>query len=76
MAVANKAGRNWARITSSVFFGLNTLGLLFSILFSFRPPEALLSRLIGLVVWLIGLGAILLLWRKESTGYFAAQRPA
>lgn len=70
MASANKAGKNWARITATVFFGLNTLGLLAS----FVQAETLLGRLITLVIWLIGLGAILMLWRKESSEYFAASR--
>ena len=70
MARANKAGKNWARITSTVFFGLDTLGLLAS----FGQAETLLGRLVSLVVWLIGLGAIVMLWRKESSGYFAAAR--
>jgi hypothetical protein len=70
MARANKAGKNWARITSSVFFGLNTLGLLAI----FRQAEPVLSRLITLLVWLVGLAAIIMLWRKESSEYFAAQR--
>src|SRR5450432_2711566 len=60
MARANKAGKNWARITSTVFFGLDTLGLLAS----FGQAETLLGRLVSLVVWLIGLGAIVMLWRK------------
>lgn len=46
MAVSNRAGKNWARITSTVFFGLDCL--------------------------VLGLGAIILLWRKESSAYFAA----
>jgi hypothetical protein len=70
MARANKAGRNWARITATVFFGLDTLGLLASI----RQAETIFSRVISLLIWLIGLGAVLMLWRKESTDYFAAPR--
>jgi hypothetical protein len=70
MASANKAGKNWARITSTVFFGLDTLGLLAS----FSQAETLLGRLVSLVVWLIGLGVIVMLWRKESSAYFAAAR--
>ena len=70
MASANKAGKNWARITSSVFFGLNTLG----VLAIFSEAEPTLSRLITLLVWLVGLAAIVLLWRKPSSEYFAAQR--
>ena len=66
MAMANKRGANWARITASVFFGLDTLSLVASI----ARPEALLSRLVGLLVWLIGLGAIILLWQRQSSEYF------
>jgi hypothetical protein len=70
MAMANKRGAKWARITATVFFGLDTLSLLASI----ARPEALLSRLVGVVVWLIGLGAIILLWQRRSSEYFNAPR--
>jgi hypothetical protein len=32
------------------------------------------SRLVGLLIWLIGLGAIVLLWRAESSAFFKAPR--
>jgi hypothetical protein len=70
MASANKAGKNWARITATVFFGINTV----SVLSAFSQPGTLLGRLISLVIWLIGLGAVLMLWRKESSAYFTALR--
>jgi hypothetical protein len=70
MAVANKRGGNWARITASVFFGLNTL----SLFAGFARPEPLASRLVGLLIWLIGLGAIVMLWRSESTAFFKAPK--
>jgi tryptophan-rich sensory protein len=70
MAMANKRGGNWARITATVFFGLNTL----SLLVGFARPEALASRLVGLLIWLIGLGAIVMLWRADSTAFFKAPR--
>ncbi len=70
MALANKRGGNWARITATVFFGLNTL----SLVAGFARPEPLASRLVGLLIWLIGLGAIILLWRPESTAFFQARR--
>lgn len=70
MATANKRGANWARITATVFFGLDTL----STLAGFARPEALLSRLVGLLVWLIGLGAIILLWQRQSSDYFSAPK--
>src|SRR5215472_14658663 len=70
MAMANKRGGNWARITATVFFGLNTL----SLLAGFARPEPLASRLVALLIWLIGLGAIIMLWRSESTTFFKASR--
>jgi hypothetical protein len=70
MAMANKRGANWARIVATVFFGLDTL----SLLANFARPEALFIRLVGLLIWLIGLGAILLLWQRQSSEYFKAPR--
>ena len=70
MAFANKAGKNWARITATVFFGLDTL----SVLASLRQAEPVLSRVVSILIWLIGLGAIILLWRRESSAYFAASK--
>jgi hypothetical protein len=72
MARANKAGKSWARITATVFFGLDTL----SVLAGLRQAEPALSRVFSLLVWLAGLGAIVLLWQKISSAYFAASRPA
>ncbi len=73
MARANQAGKNWARITATVFFGLDTL----SLLVGFRQAEPALSRVVSLLVWLAGLGAVVLLWQKVSSAYFASRsRPA
>jgi hypothetical protein len=72
MARANRAGNNWARIVASVLFGLNTIFLLLS----FARPHASIGAVLNLLIWLVGLGAIVLLWRRDSTGYIAAaQRP-
>ena len=70
MARANKGGRSWARIMSTVLFGLNTLILLASV----ARPHATLGIVLLLVVWLIGLGAVFFLWRRDSSGYYAASR--
>jgi hypothetical protein len=71
MARANQAGKNWARITATVFFGLDTLSLLAAL----RQAEPALSRTISLLTWLVGLGAVILLWQKISSAYFAASAP-
>ncbi len=66
MARANSNGRNYARITGSVFFGLYTLFLLISL----RRPSAGVGLIFALLVWLAGLGAVIMLWRRESGAYF------
>jgi cytochrome bd-type quinol oxidase subunit 2 len=68
LASKNKAGKNWARITASVIFGLDTL----AVAADFSRPDTLASRLASIVIWLIGLGVIVLLWRRESSTYYQA----
>jgi len=68
MAWANKNGKSWARILSSVLFAIATLNTVAG----FAQPGDLLSRVFTLAVWLVGLGAILLLWRPEATAYYRA----
>jgi hypothetical protein len=69
MAWANKQGKNWARIVSSILFGLATLDL-FGV---FSQPKTILSLAFPVLTWLIGLGAVLLLWRPESGQFFKPQ---
>ena len=71
MAWGNKNGQNWARIVATVLFGLNTLFLLLS----FVRATVSASLAFSVLVWLVGLGAIVMLWRKESSQYFAAMNP-
>jgi hypothetical protein len=68
MAWANKRGRPWARIVSSVFFGIATLDTVVGI----TRPGDLLTRVMTVVIWVIGLGAVVLLWRPESSAYYQA----
>ena len=69
MAWANKQGRNWARILSTVLFGLATLDLV-SV---FSQPKTLFGLLFPVLTWLIGLAVIFLLWRPDSTAFFKPQ---
>src|SRR5260370_42451908 len=66
MAVKNRVGRGWARITATVLFGLNTILLLLN----FSRPHISFGLLLFLLMWLIGLGAILMLCRKETNTHF------
>jgi len=70
MARANAAGRSWARIVSSVLFGISTLELVSTL----ARANSVLNLLFEGLVWLVGLGAIMFLWRRESSEYFAAAR--
>ena len=72
MAWANGRGRSWARIVAAVFFGINTLDLIAS----FARVHAVGTLIVSILVWLVGLGAIVFLFSKESGAYFAAQRSA
>src|SRR5579859_2591966 len=69
MAWANGAGKSWARIVASVFFVLNTIDLLTLV----ARPHAAFGLLLAVLVWVAGLGAILLLWRRESSAYYQAR---
>jgi len=71
MAWGNKNGQSWARITATVLFGLNTLFLLLS----FIRATVSASLAFSLLVWVVGLFAIVMLWRRESSEYFASVGP-
>jgi hypothetical protein len=69
MALANKAGRPWARIVATVLFGLDTLFLLLGV----AREGAAAGTLVSILTWLIGLGAVIYLWRKDASEYFNPQ---
>jgi hypothetical protein len=72
MALSCKAGKNWARITSTVFFAIETISTLTAVSGAgqFAGADAGAGRFSGILVWLIGLGAIILLWQRQSSEYF------
>jgi hypothetical protein len=68
MAWKCRAGRPWARTLSTVLFGLATLFTLGSLAGSTGT-----WGLLGMIVsWLIGLGAVILLWQRPSSSFFRA----
>jgi hypothetical protein len=69
MARANNQGKNWARILSTVLFCLATLDLIGV----FSQPKTVLGLVFPLLTWLVGLGAVFLLWRQESSVFFKPQ---
>src|SRR6266542_1412010 len=72
MAWANRRGRSWARIVSTVFFGLASIGLLIG----FTQAATVVSRIISIVSWAIGLAAVVFLWQRQSSDYYDARKQA
>jgi hypothetical protein len=58
-------GRNWARILSTVLFGLATLGL--------TGNNGVAQVFCAVLTWLTGLAAVWLLWRPASSVFFKPQ---
>ena len=65
MARANGHGRNWARILSTVLFGLATLHLF--------SNKGVVQVVFAVLTWLVGLAAVWLLWRPASSVFFKQQ---
>ena len=79
MARANGQGRNWARILSTVLFGLATLQLRGD----FTQPVSHAGfgvtvlyyggTVLFVAAWLAGAAAVWLLWRPASSAFFKPQ---
>jgi hypothetical protein len=73
LAQACRSGKNWARVTGTVLFGLNTIGFL-GVLANAHPGIGLTKVLTG-IGWLIGLGAVVFLWQRPSGAFFRTAAP-
>jgi hypothetical protein len=65
MAWANKRGRSWARILSTVFFGVLTLYAAAGLV---ALPAA--AKIAVLLEWVAGLAAVVFLWQRQSSLYY------
>lgn len=68
MAWKNMSGRAWARILSTVLFGLCCIATPVDI-----GTGAVESRVLSVAIWLVGLAATIHLWRRSSGPYFRPQ---
>ncbi|MFE1595574.1 hypothetical protein [Nocardia sp. NPDC058705] len=75
MAFVCRAGKNWGRITGTVFFGINALFYLVSTVVSFVASTVGIALVFGTVTLAIGLAAVILLWNSLSSPYFAPRTP-
>jgi protein kinase-like protein len=71
IARASRRGRSGARVTGTVLFALHTLGVLSVV----ASTDAGLgpAKVLTLIGWLIGLGAVVALWQRPSSVFFTAQ---
>lgn len=74
MAMSSRAGARWARITSTVLFGIYTVYTMEILIGLDRvsPPGAV-QAYTG-IVWLLSVAAFLLLWHCSATPHFRARR--
>ena len=67
MALAVRTGHNYARIVSSVFFGIGVVGGLVNLVPGWVP---VLDKIGSVATLLVGLLAIIFVWKGESGPYF------
>ena len=67
IARQNAAGRNWARILATALFVLYTL--LAWLILPMEHPGGI-GAVLALLSWLVGLAAVICLWRRDASQYF------
>lgn len=70
MAHKTDAGRNWARVLSSVLFGFMCLQFIGGIVSLANSAGSAPSFIVTFAEWGLGLGAIIALWQPESSEFF------
>jgi hypothetical protein len=79
MAFANRSGKNWARITATVLFGISTLftavGFAVSSAVTTGSTASPISIALTAVGWLVGLATVILLWHNQSKPFFQPAPP-
>jgi hypothetical protein len=73
MAQTCRAGKGWARVVSTVFFGIDTLSVIAGVAGAGTGGGGL-ARIYAVLVWVVGLVAIVFLWQRSSSDYFRAPR--
>jgi hypothetical protein len=66
MAAMCGRGRNWARVLSTVFFGISVL----SVLLSLPGAAPVWDKAIGVIPVVVGLICVVLLWQPASSEFF------
>ncbi|MDQ3415985.1 MAG: hypothetical protein M3474_02570 [Actinomycetota bacterium] len=69
MAWKNGQGRSWARIVATVLAGINVLFTAFGLASGNVAPVASILSVVKLILAIV---IVVLLWRKESSAFYAA----
>ncbi|WP_143765166.1 hypothetical protein [Catenulispora acidiphila] len=72
VARACQRGRGTGRVVGAVFFALSTLGMVQSLSGELHVETAAL--VIDILSWVVGLGAMVLLWQRDSGVFFDSRR--
>lgn len=71
IARACRRGSSGARVAGTVLFALHTVGMLGVV--ASRQAGLGPAKVLTLIGWLIGLGAVVALWQRPSSAFFTAQ---
>jgi hypothetical protein len=67
MALATRGGHNYARIVSTVFFGIGVLGSITNLASGWIP---VIDKVSSVATLIVGLLAVIFVWNSESGPYF------
>jgi FtsH-binding integral membrane protein len=69
MASANGKGKKWARIVATVFAAINVLSFVYALTTDTSPT---LSLLVGAASVLVGIAALVFMYRSDATQFYNA----
>jgi serine/threonine protein kinase len=72
IARACRRGRSGARVAGTVLFAIHTIGVLGVLASSDAGLDP--AKVLTLIGWLIGCGAVVFLWQRPSSAFFATRR--
>jgi multisubunit Na+/H+ antiporter MnhF subunit len=72
IARACRRGRSGARVVGTALFAIHTIGVLGVLASSEAGLDP--AKVLTVIGWLIGCGAVAFLWQRPSSAFFAARR--
>ena len=70
LAASARKGRGWTRTVGTVLFGIDTLGFIATVGSTGIPA----IKTIHLLIWLVGLLAVIFLWQRSASNFFSPSR--